>query len=531
MQADMNAGIKALWLSLRLPQLPLDIVQRGCDEEVGLVIAHQQRVLFASVCARAAGISAGMTLSTAMALLEPLHITEFDALRSQRSLHQLAQWCYQFTPHVSVREVSLQEKKHQPAAGLLLEIGGCLQLFHGLDKLLHRINEGLRHQQLQVVSSLGHTPMSAWLLGSQGEQNPLDLRGQLKAGLDLTTLTPDWFIQRLHPLPLHYLSSADDKLQQQLHSIGLGNLGDLFALPRASLNRRYGQELGSQLDKLLGLAPDPQTFIEPTQVFFIERHFLSGLSSVDMLLKPAEEMLRELRQFLLHRQLQCRGFEWRFYHFDKQRSQVTIELSNAQSQSDNFLELTRLRLHQHRIDAPIETIALHSDALQASEARSQPLFHELGFESDQQVQSELLDKLRAKLGKERINQISAVDDHLPECRQRVEVVKCLQRSEKTSLQRSEKTSLQRLESRKETPSEDPLWLLPQPQPLRQRGQALLLPESSGELEIISAARRIDSHWWQQRQRRRYFIARDPQGLHWIYFDGRRQQWFLHGHFG
>ena len=55
----------------------------------------------------------------------------------------------------------------------------------------------------------------------------------------------------------------------------------------------------------------------------------------------------------------------------------------------------------------------------------------------------------------------------------------------------------------------------------ERGQAL-------ELQLLNRASRFDSHWWQQRERRDYYIAKAQMNYYSVYFCHQRQQWFMAG---
>ncbi len=494
-----------------------------------------------------------------------LLIRERCQQKELRHMQQLAQWAYQFTPYVShwVEQYSL-----------LMELGSCLQLFGGFPRLLNQIHQPLQQRHLHICTGLGHTPKAAWLLSwqvntqqwssewlkhhqgviadfpqtdfdqahtqtHQCQDSNTQLSGKKSEKGDGSRYQPQpnavakktaevpfkpIEIERaLNQLSLNQLpnfSPFTDKRREQWRNVGLTTLGDLMNLPRTSIAKRYGKSCLIQLDQIYGTLEDLQAYILPQEEFVAERHYLSGLESVAMLEQPTLELLTEFQHFLRRQQLHSDGFHWRFFHFNKRHSSISIELSAAHSQADIFFKLTQLQLHQHSIDSPIETIRLHSDRLLKARLHSQALFNEHGTHNDDDAHT-LIDTLVTRMGRDRLYQIQLLDDHLPECRQGL-----------NPITPSQLTATKKMHEKTphigptECSLEDahlPLWLLPTPQPLNHfQRQAM---------NLLSSAYRIDSHWWQQRQQRDYFIAHDTQGHHWIYFDHQQKRWFLHGHYG
>ena len=78
----------------------------------------------------------------------------------------------------------------------------------------------------------------------------------------------------------------------------------------------------------------------------------------------------------------------------------------------------------------------------------------------------------------------------------------------------------------------PLWMLAEPQHLRERDG---MPLHEGHpLEIVSGPERIETGWWDGRDvRRDYFVAGGRAGVRlWLYRErSRGGGWWLHGVFG
>ena len=171
----------SLWLCLRFDQLPLQCLSRS--EEHPVVVLARQRVVRANDCAAALGIREGMGSATVRALAgdETVQLLERDQGAEQRSLQQLCCWAYSITPSLYTwREDCLQ-----------LEIGGCLNLFQGLDALLSEVHSGIASRGYRVRYALAPTPRAAWLL-SFAEDTATAIEHPLE--------------QRLAPLPLALLA-------------------------------------------------------------------------------------------------------------------------------------------------------------------------------------------------------------------------------------------------------------------------------------------------------------------------------------
>ena len=510
-----------LWLSLRFPRLALDALQSG---QHPLILVEDTNVYQACERAQALGITPGTSLNTALLLGQSdaanadhaLMIRPRNEEQEKRQLTQLGQWAYQFTPYVSV---------WPEQDSLLLELSRCLKFFGGLSALLERIRTTLEPRALTTIASLAHTPKAAWLLGWQSEHNVLNQHWQLTNSKEEPSLESSFFLSHLALMNLSLLPAIppfSEKLLRQLHNIGLTKLGEFLQLPRHSIARRYSKQVLQQLDQLTGNAQDLQTYITPSTSFSSERHYLYGLEDVEQLHYPMMELLTELQVFLRTHQLRTESFDWYFTHFDRNHTRVSIELSGAQSSADVFWQLSEIKLHQHHIHSPIETLRLDSHQLYPANQHSESLFKELGGQKHNEANA-LIDTLKARLGKQALYQIQALDDHLPECRQGLTHPQPRKKTLSTATCPELKKSNRSEKSKEPAISLWPNWLLSTPQPLT--------TQQRRQMTLHSSPYRLDSHWWQQRQQRDYFIAENQQGLHWIYFDHGQKRWFLHGHYG
>ena len=77
-------------------------------------------------------------------------------------------------------------------------------------------------------------------------------------------------------------------------------------------------------------------------------------------------------------------------------------------------------------------------------------------------------------------------------------------------------------------AQKPLWLLPEPAPVRLHNQQLYWRKP---LTIVSGPERLCGNWWQSEQQRDYYLACDSKGArYWLFRESTSKQWFVHGLF-
>jgi protein ImuB len=145
----------------------------------------------------------------------------------------LACWAGRYTPRVNLAPDALR-----------LDIGASLRLFGGLPALLQQLRDDLAAMALPAQVAVAATPLAALWLARAGD-------GALCPDLAATR-------ERLAGVPLAALRLAPP-LARRIEGFGLRRLGEVLALPRASLGARLGKPFVIDLARALGELPDPQT--------------------------------------------------------------------------------------------------------------------------------------------------------------------------------------------------------------------------------------------------------------------------------
>jgi protein ImuB len=381
---------------------------------------------------------------------------------------------------------------------LLLEVGSCLKLFHSQQQLQQNIAQGLTERGFTLRLGIADTPKAAALLARQASsRKPCNDNAQA-----------------LQHVPLDLLP-LNRSQKRSLQGMGMQSLGQLLALPSASLGKRLGPEVHRYLLQLQGELADPQAFITPPDYYDNQLLFDSPLTSHEMLSFPMQRLLGELQQFLQQRQWQTSQLHWQLEDSDKQRQAFDVQLGQAGSDRQAFLTLSRLQLEKQSFKQGILAVRLTVRHCSPVQAASLNLFDE-GPKAASGKLSTVLDKLRARLGPQALLHIGHCDEHLPEAAGIVY----------SSLSPPPAEN----DPANQPGGERPCWLLTAPQPVQERAGNLYY---HGSLSLLSGPERIESQWWQQGCgiKREYFIARQDDGcLFWLFRDLVQQRWFVHGIF-
>jgi protein ImuB len=420
----------------------------------------------------------------ASALCSDLQIVPRNIAAEDAALERIATWAIQFTPAVSSAKPD----------EVLLEIAGSLALFNGLKRLWNEIAEGLR--ALGYAASIACAP------------TPLGAQWFARARLGVRLSHHDALRVSLPELPVEVMHAPHDALSL-LQNIGARTLRDVLALPRDGVARRLGQTMLDDLDRALGNLPDPRRFFAPPSAFKAEQALPAPAHEAEMLLFAARRMLVEFCGYLAATANGAQRLRFSFEHHRREATQLTLSLVAATRDADHLTNVLRERLERMALPCPALSIALESDLLLPLAS------HNLSFlpsaRHDEEAASQLIERLRARLGDDAVLGLKRFPDHRPE------------RAWRTCTPGSTDATPGSVASR-------PLLLLAQPRPLTEIAEA---PCYEGRLSLVAGPERIESGWWDGNDiARDYFVASNPaEAMLWIYRERSTQgRWFLHGFF-
>ena len=397
----------------------------------------------------------------------------FPQLAEKTGLERLADWCYQYSSQVCIAR--------QPNS-LLLEVAASRRLFGNAETLAQRIHTGLEQLEHHAISGIAPTPEAAHIAARHGLH--IHTIGEIRKSIGPLSLDS----LNLHPASI-----------QALQKMGFRTVAEVFRLPRKALTRRLGVTTGDYLDRLLGYRPDPCKTFRPSD------HFSAGLDLPDTehtqgLIFPLKRLVQELCGVLRACDRGIQTLQVRL-QLGEDTETITLNLRQATRSETHLMLLLRERLERLQLPCPVCHIRLQALHFLPCVVTQTDLLKQTAI-SSMQADSNIIERLQARLGRDSVKGINGLQDYRPE----------------------HSWSLRELDEPASytTQAGRPAWLLPKPEPCR-----------IDDFRILTGPERIESGWWDGRDcRRDYFVVRDSNGSTlWAFHEHKpRPGWYLHGLF-
>lgn len=413
---------------------------------------------------------------------------------------QLQAWCWQalqFTPRVAAEQ-----------GCVLLEVSSTLRLWGGLRALLAQLLQPGGLQPCRAWARAGTAPVALALLRLRlsGRPPPVQL--------------PDG-------LPLALLPAAAPALDV-LERTGCRRFGQLRALPRAGVARRFGAALLEALDQAYGDRPSSYAWCRLPPVFDQNLELPAIATAAPELLWTGQRLLAALHAWLRAGQRGVLALELQWTH-DLRRvdgralprqGELVIRTARPTQDMAHLKRLLSEHLAQLPLAAPANHLRLRTLRTESFAAATASLL------PDEQAKGErlheLVERLGARLGADRVLVPQLLADHRPESMQRW--VPAHEAPPRAATALAPDAALY------------PAWLLHEPLPLRMEQG---LPVFHGPLQLLARPHRVDgAGWWDldapKPAVRDYRLALSERfGLLWLYCErpcsGEADpRWFLQG---
>ncbi|MET3667020.1 DUF6504 family protein [Caulobacter sp. 1776] len=358
-----------------------------------LISEHGTRRLAAvDETARALGLSAGQKAADALALVPNLVTADHDPAADRAALEALCDWCVRFSPAVAI----------DGDDGLLLDITGTDHLWGGEAAMLVDLVGRLARWGVPARAAIADTAGAAWALARFGA----------RYGDDLAIAPPGQQRAAIQDLPVAALR-LEDAAEAQLPRLGLHRVGQLFALPRAQLAKRFGLALTLRLDQALGMAAEALTFRRPATPWFDRLAFFEPISAPEDLARVTGDALDLICARLEAEGRGAKRFEVVFHRLDGKAYPVRAGLARIGRDAKRLTRLLVPKLDKVDPGFGIEVVTVHAGGVEALAAAQERLDDEAGNNLDETL-APLIDRLVNRLGENRVWRADPFESHVPE---------------------------------------------------------------------------------------------------------------------
>ena len=471
------------------------------------------RLIAVNAQAEAAGLKPGMLLTDATAIAPEVKAASHNARDEAAHLRRLALWCRRYSPWAAPDAPN----------GVWLDITRGAHLFGGEATLLRDIRKRFQGAGFACRAAIASTHATAWGM-TRYAPSPLAIvaEGEEK--------------KRLSPLPIRALCVAETKAAV-LDRLGLRTIGQLFAVPRAQLRARFGDDLCARLDQVLSLKGEGLTALAYEPVYFQKLDFNEPVTSLEALLVAAGLLIEPIAARLRGDGKGARDFTFTLFDTQGDCVDVSLALTQPSHRAEHILSLLRERFAalqgRFRGDLAFDAATLLANRVEKLSAVQTHLAAEITAKTaHEDALAQFLDRLRARLGEAAVTRFAFRESHIPE---RALIAAPIFSNAMTSAS-----------AQAATPR--PFLLLPRPEEIDILAELPDYPPRRFTWRrlhhrVVKAEgpERIEPEWWsgkgQTGTARDYYTVEDAEGRRfWLYREGlyapeaAKPRWYLHGLF-
>lgn len=342
------------------------------------------RVAAVSAEAETLGVRVGEALAAVRARVPGLHVAELEAEADARALARLGHWALRrYSPLVAL----------DPPDGLLLEAHGASHLWGGEARMAADL--ACRLEVAGIAARIAIAP-SATAARALARHGPAPIT--IIAAPDLPTA--------LAPLPPAALGITPEE-GAELARLGLATLGDLAALPRTALGRRFGLDLLRRLDAAFARTAEPLDWLEPPPALSAEVAFPDPVAEPEALHAAVRQLAAQLAGQLTEAGLGARRLDLRVTRIDGSRAALRAGTSAPSRDPAHLARLLALLVESLEPGAGVEKVALSAPLTAPLPPR------QLGAE-DRHALEAAIDRLSTRLGERAVWQAGPTLSDRPE---------------------------------------------------------------------------------------------------------------------
>lgn len=372
---------------------------------------------------------------------------------SDDAIRGVATWALQFTPRVATVDEAV-----------VMDVEASTRLFGG--------KRALRDRVVQECVDLGVAGV-AWAPTSLGAL------ALARAGKENGVRRP--IAELLDPLPMETLTAVSPH-RTTLMQLGCRTLGDIRALPRGGVSRRFDKELLGAMDQAYGLRPEAHTWVTVPETFKVRVELMARVELAPALLFGARRVLMQMCGWLAARHAGTTAFVLRWMH-DAMRAkdagtggELVVRTATPMRDLEHLCRLLAENLAKVQLLAPAGDLEVEALDVHSLEERS------ASFLPDPVNAGEslnlVLERIAARLGPECVLRPVLVEDHRLEWMQHWQPAPL---------------PLPRKRARR-TRLPQPTFLLKEPLRLAMRGER---PMYQGPLHMLIGPHRVEGGWWHR----------------------------------
>ena len=517
------------------------VVARVCrDDDVGVEVetargepplvtvrkvGSRVEVAAANAAARALGLGPGTALTMARAQVPGLEVREADPAGDAADLAALAELlARRWAPSVAI----------SGADGLFVDLTGVAHLHGGEARFCRRLLRLLARHGVAARVAVADTAGAAWAIARFGPSEPAQVlpagaQAQALAALPVAAL-------RLEPAALELLAR-----------LGVDSIGQLTAMPRAPLVRRFGRLIADRIDQAVGRAPEPFEPVVPPSRVVVEQRFAEPIATPEAIEHWLRELMRRLAVELAKAGQGARCVELLAARVDGVAQRLRLGFARPTRDAGHMLRLTLRRIEEIEPGYGIDAIALR--VRRADPLGAETLSPALA-EAAQADLAPLIDALANRIGADRLWRTAPVESDVPERSWTRTAALDPPRGAARALRADD---VRRLDAT--TPDHPwhprwprPVWLLRRPERLDhvlaelpdQPPRRFSWRGTTHRVVRAEGPERVAGEWWRRSPERQavrdYFRVEDEAGQRFWLFrrgDGMRREtgdlsWFLHG---
>lgn len=485
-----------------------------------------------------------MSVPSARAVCAEIVVLPFDADAERRTLEGLAAALFRFTPDVAV------DGPH----ALLLETGRTAARFGGEAALVRAIGAFVDGAGFSVAIGVAAHSGTARCLAraatpfrSSPEASPGTRPSVAVADSGCYALRADGEARcAIASLPWSCLD-PDAVAGDACRALGLRTIGDVLALPRASLPSRFGEAFVAALAAAAGETTEAVVRFTPRAGFAERLEFWSPVEDISPLLFAATRLFSAAEAALEARDSGATEARLRFERIGLPPVVVALRPTAPVRSAAVFVRLLQHRLERFTLDAATEALELYipPEAWTGLDAVQPELF--APRETAASEAAELCDRLAVRLGAERVLTAVVCADHRPERAYRfrphgagaVGATILRRTGVAASKVATAATATQAAEVAVPPGGRRPFELFSPPEAIEVAADADDMPygyvDSFGrraDLRVVRGPERIAAGWWDGEDAdRAYFEVETATGLRWwLFHDLAAGGWRLHGAF-